>query len=71
MTTISYEDYLKDYRELSPNMQRMVRKAASLELETRGAYEIGSSDVSCEVFSLYSSLGSFEAVIRHGLDLLS
>lgn len=71
MTTISYENYLEDYRDLTPTMQRMVRRAATLELESRGVEEIGSSDVSCVVFDLYKSLGSFEAVIRHGLDLLS
>lgn len=69
MNTTAFSDYHAKYKELSPNMQRMVRNIASLELQERGVYEIGSSDVSCAVYDLYCSLGSFENIIKHGLTL--
>jgi hypothetical protein len=70
MSTITYENYLVSYKELSRTMQTLVRRTASLELQSRGVYEIGSSDVSCTVFDLYRSLGSFEAIVRYGLELI-
>ena len=67
---MTYEQYMKDYSELSPMMKQMVRKTGSLELQSQGAPEIGSSDISCTVFSLYKSLGTWEEVIKHGLTLV-
>jgi len=70
MSTNTFDDYYTKYKELSPTIQRMIRNIASLELQERGVYEIGSSDVSCAVYDLYRSLGSFENIIKHGLNLI-
>jgi len=69
-TTITFEQYYKEFSELSPMMKQMVRRVASMELQDRGAYEIGSSDVSCMVFDLYKQYGTFDDIVRHGLELI-
>ena len=51
-------------------MQRAVRTTASLELQVRGVEEIGSSDISCVAYDLYKSLGSFQAIINYGVELM-
>lgn len=70
-TTITVDQYYKDFSELSPMMKTLVRRTASLELQERGFEEIGSSDVSCTVYDLYKSLGTFEAIIKYGLELIN
>lgn len=69
-TDITYDQYINDFKNLSDHMKRMVRRVGAMELQDRGVEEIGSSDISCAVFSLYRSMKSFEAIVMHGLDLI-
>ena len=61
---------MTEYKALSPMMQQMVRKTAVMELLEFGFEEIGSSDVNCQIVDLCNSYGSFDEVIRHGLELV-
>ena len=70
MNTCSFDVYFSEYKKLSSTMQRAVRTTASLELQVRGVEEIGSSDISCVAYDLYKSLGSFQAIINYGVELM-
>ena len=66
----TFEEVMAEYRALSPMMQQMVRKTAVMELKEWSIEEIGSSDVNCQIVDLYNSYGSFDEVIRHGMELV-
>jgi len=69
-TKKTFQEVMNEYKALSAMMQQLVRKTAVMELQEFGFEEIGSSDVNCQVVDLYNSYGSFDEVIRHGLDLV-
>ena len=69
-STETLEYYMNEYKELSPYMRTLVRRVASMELQQQNYQEIGSSDVSCEVYNLRKYLGSYDAVVRYGLELI-
>lgn len=58
-TADDYNDYLQAYRALHPIRQNVLRSVAVEMLKSEGAPEIGSSDVSCKVYSLYRQYGHF------------
>ena len=66
----SFEEVMTEYKTLGDMFQRMVRKTASLELKEWGVEEIGSSDINCQIVDLYNAYGSFDEIVRHGLDLV-
>jgi hypothetical protein len=65
-----FDQVVADFRSLEKGMQTMIRNTASLSLQQYNPDEIGSSDISCEVVSLFHQLGSWEEVIRHGIQLI-
>ena len=58
-----YEAYLAAYRDLSPCDQSDLRACASRALYDLGAPEIGSSDVSCQVYAWFKLYGSFSTLV--------
>lgn len=70
LSKISIEDFQQIYRELDPGIKQMVRNVAVMELRQSGCEEIGSSDVFCQTYGLYTSLGSFVEIVKYGLDLI-
>lgn len=66
----TFDEVMAEYKTLGDMMQRMVRKTASMELQEWGVYEIGSSDINCQIVDLYNSYGGFDEIVRHGLDLV-
>jgi len=66
----TFEEIMGEFKTLSPFMQNMVRNTAKLELKEWGVEEIGSSDVNCQIVSLYNSYGGFDEIVRHGLELV-
>lgn len=69
-TKKTFEEIMTEFKSLETGMQHMVRNTAKLELKEWGAEEIGSSDVNCQIVSLYNSYGGFDEIVRHGLDLV-
>jgi hypothetical protein len=68
-TMEAFVKVMEMYRNLTPPMQFMVRKAVVVDMEESGMYEeIGSSDVNCHLFELYRQLGSFEKIIMNAVD---
>jgi hypothetical protein len=65
----TFEEVMTEFKALDAGIAGLVRNTAKLELKEWGAEEIGSSDVNCQIVSLYNSYGSFDEVIRHGLEL--
>jgi len=66
----TFEEVMTEYRTLSPMFQQMVRKTAVMELKQWEIEEIGSSDVNCQIVDLYNSYGSFDDIIKYGLELV-
>jgi len=66
----TFEEVMGEFKALETGMQCMVRNTAKLELKEWGVPEIGSSDVNCQIVDLYNSYGSFDDVVRHGMDLV-
>ena len=66
----TFDEVMGEFKTLGDMMQRMVRKTASMELQEWGVEEIGSSDINCQIVSLYNSYGGFDEIVRHGLDLV-
>jgi len=66
----TFEEVMTEFKALETGMQHMVRNTAKLELKEWGVEEIGSSDVNCQIVDLYNSYGSFDEVIRHGMELV-
>jgi hypothetical protein len=66
----TFEEVMAEYKALSPMFQQMVRNTAVMELKQWEIEEIGSSDVNCQIVSLYNSYGSFDDIVRHGLELV-
>ena len=66
----SFEEIMNEYKELSDMMKRIVRNTAILSLKTWDVPEIGTSDINCEIVSLYNSYGSFDGICRQGLELV-
>ena len=66
----AFEEIMGEFKTLSPVMQNMVRNTAKLELKEWGVEEIGSSDVNCQIVSLYNSYGGFDEIVRHGMELV-
>ena len=60
-TDASYADYLQAYKALHPIRQNILRAVAITMLQSSGASEIGTSDVSAQVFSIFKQHGHFEA----------
>jgi hypothetical protein len=56
-TADNYNDYLQAYRALHPIRQNVLRAVAAEMLKARGAWEIGSSDISCQVYDIYRQYG--------------
>lgn len=56
---VTFDEYITAYRALHPLRQSLLRHIAGRMLQCRGASEIGSSDVSGQVFSIYRQYGSF------------
>lgn len=62
---VTFDEYLSAYRALHPTDQRLVRGVAAKMLKAACTYEqngvpdIGSSDISNKVFSLYKQYGGF------------
>lgn len=56
-TDDSYADYLEVYKALHPVRQTMLRAIAAKMLQSSGAEEIGTSDVSAKVFSIFKQHG--------------
>ena len=56
---VTFDEYITAYRALHPLRQSLLRHIAGRMLQSRGASEIGSSDVSGQVFSIYRQHGSF------------
>ena len=67
--TISSEEIVEAFQQLSPGLKSLVRNVARMDLQSMSYEEIGSSDVSCRVVQLYNQLGSFDAIISYGLDM--
>jgi len=65
----TFEEVMTEFKALDAGIAGLVRNTAKLELREWGAPEIGSSDVNHQIVSLYNSYGSFDEVIRHGLEL--
>lgn len=61
---------MAEYKAMEKGMQQMVRNTAVMELREWGVEEIGSSDVNCQIVDLYNSYGSFDEIVRHGLELV-
>lgn len=66
----SFEEIMAEYRQLDPFMKQGVRNTAVMELKNWGVEEIGSSDVNCQIVSLYNSYGGFDQVLLHGLEMI-
>lgn len=60
---VTYEAYLEAYRALHPCDQSDLRGCAYHALKDRGAWEIGSSDISCQVYSWFKLYGSFSPLV--------
>ena len=61
---LSRESFVKDHGELDPLTRQLIRQAAARALVTRGATEVGSSDVSNELYERWvRNGGGFEGVI--------
>lgn len=58
-TDTSYEAYITAYKALHPIRQNVLRAVACKMLQARGDSEIGSSDVSCQVFNIFRLHGEF------------
>ena len=58
-----YNEYLEEYKKLDPIDQRIIRSKAAKYLESQGFGEIGSSDVSCKVYSWYCQYRSFSVML--------
>ena len=58
-TEESYNAYLAAYRALHPCDQSDLRGCAYFELKSRGCHEIGSSDVSNQMYDWFRHYGSF------------
>ena len=67
--TISSEEIVEAFQQLSPGLKSLVRNVVRMDLQSMSYEEIGSSDVSCRVVQLYKQLGSFDAIISYGLDM--
>jgi len=67
-TRKTFEEVMNEYKNLGQLMKSMVRNTAVLELKECGE-EIGTSDVNCEIVSLYNTCGGFDEIVRHGLEL--
>ena len=59
-TTDIYAEYIKAWYNLDPIKQRELRHKATQELQAEGFTEIGTSDISNRVYSLFKQNGSFE-----------
>jgi hypothetical protein len=66
----TFEEIMNEYKTLSDSMRTFVRGSAVRSLQSYGVEEIGTSDVNNEIAGLYNTYGSFEGIIRHGLDLV-
>ena len=55
----TFTEYLRAYKELHPIKQSLIRHIAARQLLCFGAPEIGSSDISAQVFQLYKRHGGF------------
>jgi len=66
----TFEELHAEYQKLDSGIKTLVRRVATMELQEYGYEEIGSSDVSCQVYSLRKSLGSYEAIVTHGLNMI-
>jgi hypothetical protein len=66
----TFEEIMNEYKALDQMFKQMVRNTAVMELKEWGVEEIGSSDVNCQIVSLYNSYGGFDEIVRHGLDLV-
>jgi hypothetical protein len=65
----TFEEVMTEYRTLSDSMRTFVRGSAVRSLQSYGVEEIGTSDVNNEIAGLYNTYGSFEGIIRYGLEL--
>jgi hypothetical protein len=61
---------MSEYKTLEKGFQQMVRNTAVMELKQWDFEEIGSSDVNCQIVDLYNSYGSFDDIIKYGLELV-
>ena len=70
MTTERLQELRKEYSAFSQDQKVRLRKVAARELKSRypDLEEIGSSDVSISLFNLRDELGSWEEVVRYGLE---
>lgn len=69
-TKKTFEEVMNEYKALGPMFQQMVRNTAVMELKQWEIEEIGSSDVNCQIVDLYNSYGSFDDIIKYGLELV-
>jgi len=60
---VTFEVYLEAFRALHPSDQSDLRRSAVQALLDLGAPEIGSSDVSCQVYSWFKVYGSFSPLV--------
>lgn len=58
-TSPTQKEYLQAFRALDPIRQRLLRAVACEMLKAFGAPEIGTSDVSCQVFHIFQYHGTF------------
>ena len=65
-----FDEIYTEYQNLDSGLKTLVRRVAAMQLQEYGCREIGSSDVSCEVYNLRKSLGSYQAIISYGLDMI-
>jgi len=62
--SLSWETAFAKFRELAPFTQQCLRRAAAARLVECGAFEVGSSDVSHCLFSVYRRCeGDWTAVV--------
>ena len=69
MTTLKLTELQNEYLALPKEMKGNVRRVATRELVLNHPEleEIGSSDVSIAMFNLRDELGSWEEVLRYGV----
>lgn len=65
----THEEIMKEYRALPDMMRGVIRKTAVMELQNWDVEEIGTSDVNCQIVSLYGCFGDWDKILLHGLDL--
>ena len=70
MTQQQLADIQFEHQQLTTGFVQALRLVAEWSLERSGVEEIGPSDVSCRLMDLRHELGSWDAVLDHGMELV-